>query len=60
MSSFLLDTNIPSVIIRGQPDPPVNAWFLAQDETLLYLSAVTIGELRKGNHHASRQAADRT
>ncbi len=48
MSSFLLDTNIPSEIIRSQPAPRVNAWFFAQDETTLYLSAITIGELRNG------------
>jgi predicted nucleic acid-binding protein len=48
MSGFLLDTNIPSEIIRTRPDPRVNAWVLAQDTAALYLSTVTIGELRKG------------
>src|SRR5258707_10840178 len=48
MSGFLLDTNIPSEIIRTRPDPKVNAWVLSQNDATLYLSVVTIGELRKG------------
>ena len=42
------DTNIPSEIIRSQPDPRVSAWVFAQDDATLHLSVVTIGELRKG------------
>jgi predicted nucleic acid-binding protein len=48
MSGFLLDTNIPSEGIRTRPDPRVNAWVRAQDDAALHLSAITIGELRKG------------
>ncbi|MGD0871830.1 MAG: type II toxin-antitoxin system VapC family toxin [Bryobacteraceae bacterium] len=48
MSGFLLDTNIPSELIRARPDPRVGNWVYAQDEQLLYLSAVSIGELRRG------------
>ena len=48
MSGFLLDTNIPSEIIRKQPDPRVSAWVFAQEEAALHLSVVTIGELRRG------------
>ena len=48
MSGFLLDTNVPSEIIRSQPDPRVSTWLFAQDVTTVYLSVVTIGELRKG------------
>ena len=48
MSGFLLDTNIPSEIIRAHPAPQVNAWVLAQDDVTLHLSAIPIGELRKG------------
>jgi predicted nucleic acid-binding protein len=48
MSNFLLDTNIPSEIIRTLPDPRVDGWILAQDAATLFLSVVTIGELRKG------------
>jgi len=48
MNGFLLDTNIPSELIHSRPDPRVNAWVSAQDEMELYLSAITVGELRKG------------
>ena len=45
---FLLDTNIPSEEIRLQPEPRVVNWLSAQLEENLFLSVVTIGELRKG------------
>lgn len=48
MSGFLLDTNIPSEVIRTQPESRVEGWVQSQDDSSLYLSAVTIGELRKG------------
>jgi toxin FitB len=48
MSGFLLDTNIPSEIIRTRPEPRVNTWVPAQDDATLHLSVVTVGELRKG------------
>ena len=48
MSGFLLDTNIPSELIRSRPDPGVEKWVYAQDEQSLYLSVVSIGELRRG------------
>ena len=48
MSGFLLDTNIPSELVRSRPHPRVEHWFFSQHEPSLFLSAVTIGELRKG------------
>lgn len=48
MSGFLLDTNVPSELIRPHPDPSVGNWLRSQDKELLFLSVVTIGELRKG------------
>lgn len=48
MSGFLLDTNIPSELIRTRPEPRLENWFYAQDEQALYLSVVSIGELRRG------------
>lgn len=48
MSGFLLDTNIPSELIRTRPDPRVRNWVYAKDEQSLYLSVVSIGELRRG------------
>ena len=58
MNGFLLDTNIPSELIRSRPDPRVSQWMYAQPEQLLFLSAVSIGELRRGFRVApSKQAA---
>ena len=48
MSGFLLDTNIASELIRARPEPRVANWVYARDEQSLYLSAVSIGELRRG------------
>ncbi len=47
--SYLLDTNVISELRKGRRcDPGVAAWFagIAADE--IYLSALTIGEIRKG------------
>src|SRR5215469_4423156 len=48
MSGFLLDTNCISEIVRLKPEPRVIAWMEAADESLLYLSVLTLGEIRKG------------
>jgi predicted nucleic acid-binding protein len=48
VSGLLLDTNIPSELIRSQPEPRIERWFYAQDEQSLFLSAISIGELRRG------------
>ena len=48
MSGFLLDTNCVSEIVRVKPEPRVLEWMEAADESLLYLSVLTLGEIRKG------------
>ena len=48
MSGFLLDTNCISEAVRVRPDPNVENWVRAVDQDLLYLSVLTLGELRKG------------
>ena len=48
MSGFLLDTNCISEVVRGKPEPRVLEWLEAADESLLYLSVLTLGEIRKG------------
>jgi predicted nucleic acid-binding protein len=48
MTGFLLDTNCISEILRLKPEPRVMAWIEAAEETLLYLSVLTLGEIRKG------------
>jgi toxin FitB len=48
MSGFLLDTNVPSELIRPRPEPKVEAWVAAQGLDTLFISSVSFGELRKG------------
>ncbi len=48
MSGFLLDTNIPSELVRPEPEPKVTSWVAAQALDLLFISAVSFGEIRKG------------
>src|SRR5271165_6612046 len=48
MSGFLLDTNVPSELVRPQPEPKVKTWVGAQNLETLFISAVSFGEIRKG------------
>lgn len=48
MSGFLLDTNCISELVRPRPEPRVLEWMEAADERLLYLSVLTLGEIRRG------------
>jgi predicted nucleic acid-binding protein len=48
MSGFLLDTNCISELVRRKPEPNVVEWMQAADENLLFLSVLTLGEIRKG------------
>ena len=48
MSGFLLNTNCISELVRPRPEPRVVDWFEATDEAALYLSVLTLGEIRKG------------
>jgi predicted nucleic acid-binding protein len=48
MTGFLLDANCISEVVRQKPDPHVMLWIEAAEEGLLYLSVLTLGEIRKG------------
>ncbi len=48
MSGFLLDTNVISELIKAKPEARVRVWIDGTDETALFLSVLTIGEIRKG------------
>jgi toxin FitB len=48
VSGFLLDTNVASEMIKPKPHPGVLNWIENADESLLYFSVVTLGEIRKG------------
>jgi predicted nucleic acid-binding protein len=48
LKGFLLDTNFVSELVRIKPEPLVVDWMQASKEELLYLSVLTLGEIRKG------------
>lgn len=45
---YLLDTNVISEVVKPTPSKKVTAWLSSQADVDLYLSAITIGEIRKG------------
>ena len=48
MSGWLLDTNVVSELRKNRPDPHVKAWSDAQPADSLFLSTVTLAEIRYG------------
>ena len=46
--SYLIDTNVISELIKAQPDKQVVKWFSAVPDCNLYLSVLSLGEIRKG------------
>lgn len=46
--SYLLDTNVLSELRRKAPDVGVVAWFSQRPASTLFLSVLTLGEIRKG------------
>jgi predicted nucleic acid-binding protein len=48
VNGFLLDTNVVSELIKAQPDRNVVRWVEETDENILFLSVLTLGEIRSG------------
>jgi predicted nucleic acid-binding protein len=48
VNGFLLDTNVISELVKPQPDENVLRWLAEADETILFLSVLTLGEIRNG------------
>ncbi|MGH7069139.1 MAG: type II toxin-antitoxin system VapC family toxin [Acetobacteraceae bacterium] len=46
--NFLLDTNVVSEWVKPRPDPGVVAWVGEADEDRIFISVITIAELRHG------------
>lgn len=46
--NYLLDTNVISELKRPKPNGQVVDWFATADKESLYLSVLTLGEIRKG------------
>jgi predicted nucleic acid-binding protein len=45
---FLLDTNVVSEWVKRDPDPGVVAWLADVDEDRVFISVITLAELRHG------------
>jgi toxin FitB len=52
--TFLLDTNVISEPMKARPNPGVLAWLAQVDEDSVFLSVVTITELRHGIERLAR------
>jgi predicted nucleic acid-binding protein len=48
VNGFLLDTNVISELVKPKPNHGVIDWIDNADESSLYLSVITLGEIRKG------------
>ncbi len=46
--NYILDTNVVSELIAQEPDHHVIQWVNSIDPASLFLSAITIGEIKKG------------
>jgi predicted nucleic acid-binding protein len=53
--SYLLDTNIVSEINRRTPNSGVLQWFDDTEETDLFISVITMGEIRRGIEQIRRR-----
>ena len=56
---YLLDTNVVSELRKPKPHGGVMAWLESVDDTKLYLSAVTLGEIQAGVEITREQDADK-
>jgi predicted nucleic acid-binding protein len=48
VTRYLLDTNILSDATKPKPSPHVAAWLQGQDDNDLFISTLTLAEIRKG------------
>lgn len=48
MTRYLLDTNIISNAVKPAPSPALAAWMSAQADEDLFISAITLAEIRRG------------
>jgi predicted nucleic acid-binding protein len=55
--SYLLDTNVVSELRKRSPDPHVLKWYERVQGTQLFLSVLTLGEIRMGVEGARRKDA---
>ena len=57
--SYLLDTNVISELRKGErANPNVSSWFAGLADEEIYLSVLTIGEIRRGVESVRRRDRD--
>lgn len=57
--SYLIDTNVISELRKGErADPAVTSWFAALADEEVFLSVLTIGEIRRGIESIRRRDPD--
>ncbi|MBK8210448.1 MAG: type II toxin-antitoxin system VapC family toxin [Rhodospirillales bacterium] len=60
MTHYLLDTNIISNVVKPQPSGPLLRWMAAQRDEDLFISSLTLAEIRRGileKPHGRKRAA---
>ena len=58
--SYLVDTNVLSELKRRQVNESVAQWFAVRPANSLYISVLTLGEIRKGINHRIEPARRQT
>ena len=48
MTGFLLDANVVYELVKPKPDEKVRRWIEEADESILFLSVLTLSEIRNG------------
>ena len=59
VTKFLLDTNAVSEWAKPSPDVGLARWLATTDEDGIYLSVITLAELRDGDRAAARGSSSR-
>lgn len=57
--SYLLDTNVISELRKSSPDASVEAWYDSVPGSQLFVSVLTIGEIRLGVERMRRKDAEK-
>jgi toxin FitB len=57
--TYLLDTNVISELRKRDPDPSVLAWYATARSAEIFVSALTIGEIRLGIERLRRKDSAR-
>jgi toxin FitB len=57
--NYILDTNVISELVGARPNPKVIDWIQSIDSEQVFLSVITVGELKKGIEKLPELAAKR-